>query len=157
MKWSRSVVTDSLWPHGLKPTRLLPPWDFPGNSTGVGCHFLLQGIRDRTQVSRIPGRRFNLWATREAKTWLYHFGVHSSTQCAPPNPNISLKSREHWKINNNNHHLWSTRPVWMGALGMARRQGVRFVNCAPWGGSGGWPWQLVTVLTWCYIVGLDDF
>ena len=26
------------------PTRLLCPWDFPGNSTGVDCHFLLQGI-----------------------------------------------------------------------------------------------------------------
>ena len=26
--WSRSVVSDSLWPHGLKPTRLLHPWDF---------------------------------------------------------------------------------------------------------------------------------
>ena len=25
------------------PTRLLGPWDFPGESTGVGCHFLLQG------------------------------------------------------------------------------------------------------------------
>ena len=28
-------------PHGLQPTRLLHPWDFPGNSTGVGCHCLL--------------------------------------------------------------------------------------------------------------------
>ena len=26
------------------PTKLLHPWDFPGKSTGVGCHFLLQGI-----------------------------------------------------------------------------------------------------------------
>ena len=25
-------------PHGLQPTRLLSPWDFPGRSTGVGCH-----------------------------------------------------------------------------------------------------------------------
>ena len=30
--------------HGLKPTRLLCPWDFPGKNTGVGCHFLLQVI-----------------------------------------------------------------------------------------------------------------
>ena len=35
---------DSLPPHGLSPTRLLHPWDFPGKSTGVGCHFLLRGI-----------------------------------------------------------------------------------------------------------------
>ena len=39
-KWkrSRSVVSDSSRPHGLQPTRLLRPWDFPGKSTGVGCH-----------------------------------------------------------------------------------------------------------------------
>ena len=37
-------MSDSLRPHGLWPTRLLCPWDFPGNSTGVDCHFLLQGI-----------------------------------------------------------------------------------------------------------------
>ena len=29
-------------PHGLQPSRLLHPWDFPGKSTGVGCHCLLQ-------------------------------------------------------------------------------------------------------------------
>ena len=29
-------------PHGLQPTRLLRPWDFPGKSTGVGCHCLLR-------------------------------------------------------------------------------------------------------------------
>ena len=119
-KWSRSVVFDSLWPHRLQPARLLGPWDFPGNCTGVDCHFLLQGIfptqgsnpglphcrqrlyrlshqgsppgslvhgifqawilewvaisfsrgnswpRDWTQVSGIAGRRFTVWATREA-------------------------------------------------------------------------------------------
>ena len=43
-KWSRSVVSDSLRPHGLQPSRFLCPWDFPGKSSGVGCHFLLQGI-----------------------------------------------------------------------------------------------------------------
>ena len=40
----RSVVPNSLWPHGLQPTRLLCPWEFPGNDTGVGCYFLHQGI-----------------------------------------------------------------------------------------------------------------
>jgi len=39
-KWSRSVVSDSSWPYGLQPTRLLCPWDFPGKRTGVGCHCL---------------------------------------------------------------------------------------------------------------------
>ena len=40
-KWSRSVLSDFSWPHGLQPTRLLRPWDFPGKSTGVGWHCLL--------------------------------------------------------------------------------------------------------------------
>ena len=43
-KWSRSVVSNCYRPHGLQPTRLLRPWDFPGKSTGVGCHCLLQFI-----------------------------------------------------------------------------------------------------------------
>ena len=41
---SHSVVSDSLCPHGLQPARLLCSWDSPGKNTGVGCHFLLQGI-----------------------------------------------------------------------------------------------------------------
>ena len=42
-KWIRSVVSDSLQPHGLWPTRLLHPWDFPGKSTGVGdCSLLIE-------------------------------------------------------------------------------------------------------------------
>ena len=39
-----SVVSDSLWPYGSEPTRLLCPWDSPEKNTGVGCHALLQGI-----------------------------------------------------------------------------------------------------------------
>ena len=35
-------MSDSLQPHGPQPTTLLHQWDFPGKSTGVDCHFLLQ-------------------------------------------------------------------------------------------------------------------
>ena len=35
-------MSDSYRPHGLQPTRLLRPWDFPVKSTGVGCHCLLR-------------------------------------------------------------------------------------------------------------------
>ena len=35
-------MSDSLRPHGLQPTRLLHPWDFPGKSTGVGHYPLLR-------------------------------------------------------------------------------------------------------------------
>ena len=44
-KWKVKVKSLSrvqpLGPHRLQPTRLLHLWDFPGKSTGVGCHFLL--------------------------------------------------------------------------------------------------------------------
>ena len=45
--WESEVKVKSLsrvrlfGPHGLQPTRLLHPWDFPGKSTGVGGHCLL--------------------------------------------------------------------------------------------------------------------
>ena len=41
---SRSVISDSLRPHGLQPVRFLCPWDSPGKNTEVGCLALLQRI-----------------------------------------------------------------------------------------------------------------
>ena len=58
-----SVVSDSLQPHGLKPTKFLYPWNSPGMNTGVGNHSLLQGSsqpRDQTLVSHIAGRFFTV-------------------------------------------------------------------------------------------------
>ena len=42
--FSRPLMSDSLWPYGLQPTRFLCPWSFPEKNIGMGCHFLLQGI-----------------------------------------------------------------------------------------------------------------
>ena len=44
VQFSCSVVSNSLRPHGFQHARLPCPWDPPGKNTGVGCHFLLQGI-----------------------------------------------------------------------------------------------------------------
>ena len=57
-KWRRSVVSDPQQPHGLQPTRLLHPWDFPGKGTGVGCHCIrcrLKRDRKRIAVSHMGG------------------------------------------------------------------------------------------------------
>ena len=40
-----SVVSDSVRPYGLQPTRLLRPWDSPGKNIRVGCHFLLKCMK----------------------------------------------------------------------------------------------------------------
>ena len=62
-----SVVSESLQPHGMQPTRLLCSWDFPGKNTGMGYHFLLQGI----------------FPTQGSNLHLLHWQVDSLPQ-APP-------------------------------------------------------------------------
>ena len=42
-------MSDSVQPHRRQPTRLLCPWDSPGKNTGVGCHFLLQCMKVKSQ------------------------------------------------------------------------------------------------------------
>ena len=44
-----SVLSDSVWPQRWQPTRLRHPWDSPGKNTGVGCHFLLQCMKVRSE------------------------------------------------------------------------------------------------------------
>ena len=66
------VMSDSLPPHGLWPIRLLCPCDFPGNKTGVGCHYLLQGI--------LPSQGSNLCL------------LHWLTDSSPLSPSFSIYS-----------------------------------------------------------------
>ena len=44
-----SVVSDSVRPHRQQPTRLPRLWDSPGKNTGVGCHFLLQCVKVKSE------------------------------------------------------------------------------------------------------------
>ena len=59
-------MSDSSRPHGLQPTRLLCPWDFPGKRTGVGCHCLLQ------ETPGVTGK-FGLGVQNEAGQTLIEF------------------------------------------------------------------------------------
>ena len=76
-KWSRSVVSDPQRPHGLQPSRLLHPWDFPGKSTGVGCHCLLhlpaeaQGKPKNTEVGSLTLLQ-QIFLTQELNVGLLH-------------------------------------------------------------------------------------
>ena len=49
VQFSHSVMSDSVRPHRWQPTRLPRPWDSPGKNTGVGCHFLLQCMKVKTE------------------------------------------------------------------------------------------------------------
>ena len=46
---SQSVISDSVRPHRRQPTRLPHPWGSPGKNTGVGCHFLLQCMKVKSE------------------------------------------------------------------------------------------------------------
>ena len=61
---SRSVVSDSLWPHGLYPARLLCPWNSPGKNIGVGSFQHRDWTRSPTLLvgslpSEPPGKPMN--------------------------------------------------------------------------------------------------
>ena len=86
-KWrvSRSVVSDSLWPHGLQPSRLLSPWNSPGKNTGVGCHSLLQGI--------FPTQGWNL-VLLHCRQILYHLSCQGSQ--SPSGKSFSLLILTPW-------------------------------------------------------------
>ena len=42
-------MSDSVRPHRRQPTRLPRPWDSPGKNIGVGCHFLLQCTKVKSE------------------------------------------------------------------------------------------------------------
>ena len=82
-KWkgSRSVMSNSSRPHGLQPTRLLQPWDFPGKSTGVGCHWLRPKIPE--QFSSVQFSRSDVSDSLQPRE-----PQHSRPPCPSPTPRV---------------------------------------------------------------------
>ena len=62
-----SVMSDSLQPYELSPTRLLCPWDSPGKNTAVGCQTLLQGIKPGSPALQADSLPLSLWGSPCAK------------------------------------------------------------------------------------------
>ena len=71
---SRLVMPNSLRSHGLQPTRLLCTWDFPGKNTGVGSHFLLQGIflTQGSNLGLLHFRQILYQLSHQGSPWLVH-------------------------------------------------------------------------------------
>ena len=65
-------MSDSVRPHRQQPTRLPRPWDSPGKNTGVGCHFLLQCIKVKSE-------------SEVAQSCLT---LHNSMDCSPPGSSV---------------------------------------------------------------------
>ena len=69
-KWSLSVVSNSQRPHGLQPTRLLRPWNFPGESTRVGRQCLLLMWMGPCLLSTYVSAEVSLsWLTGRNGSW----------------------------------------------------------------------------------------
>ena len=115
----------------------LSPWNFPGKSTGVGCHFLLQEIfltRDWTQVSRVAGRQFTIWATRiiYKSDWITfpEFNSASTGNLSSLNPLASGKPCGCQRSHKKSSAHYSTAVV-SGAEGRQRAcpLGRRWIGC----------------------------
>ena len=113
-----SVMSESVWPFGLQPARLLCPWDSPGENTGVGCRFLLKGIfltrgSNRSLLCHLHCRQILYgWATGEAcalcvsTQWIlaalleercgFCFHFMGEKMQAQPSPMLSARSRGWW-------------------------------------------------------------
>ena len=67
-----SVVSDSVQPHRRQPTRLPRPWDSPGKNTGVGCHFLSQCMKVKSESAVIQSC----------------LTLHDPMDCSPPGSSV---------------------------------------------------------------------
>ena len=76
-----SVVSETVRPHRQQPTRLPHPWDSSGRNTGVGCHFLLQCMKVKSE-SEVAQSCLTL-----ATAW-------TAAHQAPPS--MGFSGQEHW-------------------------------------------------------------
>ena len=97
-------MSDSLWPHGLQPVRLLCPWDSPGKNAGVGCHALLQGI--------FPTQGSDPHLLR-----LLHWQVVSLPLMPPGKSNSLCSSKQNLQMSRKQKWKHSLGSVWHGLLG----------------------------------------
>ena len=99
-------MSDSVWPHRQQPTRLQRPWDSPSKNTAVGCHFLLQRMKKKSESEvtqscptlsdpmdcSLPGSSVHGFSRQE-----YWSGVPWPWAKASPHPDVANKVLlEHW-------------------------------------------------------------
>ena len=149
-KWSHSVASDSLQLHGREPMRLLHPWNFPGKSTGVGCHFL--GRKAMTNLDNVLKSRDIALPT---KVHLVKAMAFSLVMYRCESWTIwTIKVAEHWRIEASK--LWCRRRL-LRVPWTARRSNqsiLKEIN-QPWILTGRtdaptlWPPDAKSQLSWC--------
>ena len=109
-KWSHSVMSDPQRPHELQPSRLLHPWDFPGKSTGVGCHCLLRKRSLAFPILLFPSISLH-WSLRKAflslLVILWNSAFRQVYLSFSPLPLASLLFSAICKVSSDNRSVWS--------------------------------------------------
>ena len=86
-------MSDSVRPYRQQPTRLHHPWDSPGKNTGVGCHFLLQCVKVKSEREVVQFRPHGLQPTRLLHPWDFpgkSTGVGCHWLCLPASISSTL-------------------------------------------------------------------
>ena len=86
-------MSDSVRSHRRQPTRLPRPWDSPGKNTGVGCHFLLQCMKVKSESE----------VSQSCPT------LHDPMHCSPPGSSI--------------HGIFQARVLEWGAIAFSSNAG----------------------------------
>ena len=91
-------MSDSVQPHRRQPTRLPRPWDSPGKNTGVGCHFLLQymKVKSESEVAQLCPTLSDPW------------------DCSLPGPSV--------------HRIFQARVLEWGAISFSEIQATTAIN-----------------------------
>ena len=95
-------MSDSVWPQRRQPTSLPRPWDSPGKNTGVGCHFLLQCIKVKSESE----------VAQSCPT------LSDPRDCSPPGSSV--------------HGIFQARVLEWGAIAFSRNTVYGVLNSRTW-------------------------
>ena len=111
-------MSDSVRPHRWQLTRLCHPWDSAGKNTGVGCHFLLQCIKVKSEVAQSCPSPNTAWRTE----WYCHCMRALLPEGCPLRVPLGNVSRP-WKVLPSPHHLLGafSWPLWAPILPLHRQ------------------------------------
>ena len=101
-------MSNSVRPHRQQPTRLPRPWDSPGKNTGVGCHFLLQCMKVKSE--------------NEVAQLCLTLPLHDPMDCSPPGSSV--------------HGIFQARVLEWGAIAFSTSSSgnpiIRMLVCLIW-------------------------
>ena len=142
-------MSDSVRPHRWQPTRLPRSWDSPGKNSGVGCHFLLQCMKVKSE-------------SEVAQSCLT---CSDPMDCSPPGSSVHgiFQARVlEWGEYPNDEltHSWSKRMQWSTRTGLSVLWEliiylISIILQASWSNIGSLKWVMVGVFRNCQLLQIQ--